>query len=185
LRFFDEREETTARPLVDRLLAQDGEARVPVLEMVDARLAEGRGFGYRYADMPEDGRAWRASLRGLDLEARAQHECTFAELAPQQQIDLLEGVRSAKEEWHGLNGKRLFSLWMTYCCDAFYSHPFAFNEIGFPGPAYPRGYKNLGLARREPFERPEIDAHDPVPWADRKSAATARRDVPPPGTRAR
>ena len=35
--------------------------------------------------------------------------------------------------------------------------------MGFPGPAYPRGYKNLGVGRLEPFEvadrRP---AEDPV-----------------------
>ena len=28
---------------------------------------------------------------------------------------------------------------------AFYSHPWAWNEIGFGGPAYPRGYARLGV----------------------------------------
>ena len=35
--------------------------------------------------------------------------------------------------------------------------------MGFPGPAYPRGYKNKGMGRREPFET--ADSHpagDPV-----------------------
>ena len=31
---------------------------------------------------------------------------------------------------------------------AFYSHPWAWNEIGFGGPAYPRGYARLGIGRR-------------------------------------
>ena len=30
--------------------------------------------------------------------------------------------------------------------------PAAWDEIGFPGPAYPRGYKNAGVGKREPFE---------------------------------
>jgi hypothetical protein len=54
LRFFTAEREPTARALLDRLLAQDDEPRVPVLEMVDQRLYEHRGDGYRYDDMPED-----------------------------------------------------------------------------------------------------------------------------------
>ena len=46
----------------------------------------------------------------------------------------------------------MWSLWTRYACTAFYSHPWAWNEIGFPGPAYPRGYKNPGVDAREPFE---------------------------------
>jgi len=51
----------------------------------------------------------------------------------------------------------VWSLWTRYACTAFYSHPRAWDEIGFDGPAYPRGYKNLGIGRREPFE--VEDAH--------------------------
>ena len=37
---------------------------------------------------------------------------------------------------------------------AFYSHPWAWNEIGFGGPAYPRGYARLGAGQREHWETP-------------------------------
>ena len=40
-RFFTAEEEAAARPLLDRLLAQDREPKVPVFEHVDSRLAEG------------------------------------------------------------------------------------------------------------------------------------------------
>ena len=62
----------------------------------------------------------------------------------------------------------LWSLWTRYACTAFYSHPWAWNEMGFGGPAYPRGYKNMGIDRREGWELPEDDAKDPVPWAQRR-----------------
>jgi hypothetical protein len=65
----------------------------------------------------------------------------------------------------------VWSLWTRYACTAFYAHPYAWNEIGFGGPAYPRGYKNLGIDRREPWERPERDARDPVAWADKVERA--------------
>ena len=65
--------------------------------------------------------------------------------------------------WHGLNAARVWSLWTRYACTAFYSHPHVWNEIGFPGPAYPRGYKNAGVGKLEPFEvRDARPAEDPV-----------------------
>jgi hypothetical protein len=175
LRFFTTEEEAACRPLLDRLLAQDAEPRIPLFELIDARLAEGETDGYRYEDMPHDGDAWRASLHALDEGAREAHGVGFAELGRVNQIQLLEGVRTAVS-WHGLPGARLWSLWMRYACAAFYSHPWAWNEIGFGGPAYPRGYKAIGLDHRENWERPEVDARDPEPWAHRVEAARFRHD---------
>ena len=43
----------------------------------------------------------------------------------------------------------------------------AWAEIGFPGPAYPRGYKNIGVDKLEPFEvRDARPAADPVRKGD-------------------
>ncbi|MCQ4211793.1 hypothetical protein [Streptomyces longispororuber] len=56
--FFTPPEEATARPLLDQLLAQGNELRVPLLQSIDARLTDGR----RFAGLPEDAAAWRASL---------------------------------------------------------------------------------------------------------------------------
>ena len=47
--------------------------------------------------------------------------------------------------------------------EAFYSHPWAWNEIGFGGPAYPQGYMRLGpTGTLEPHERPGATDEDPV-----------------------
>jgi hypothetical protein len=70
-----------------------------------------------------------------------------------------------------LSAAHTWGLWMRYACTAFYAHPWAWNEIGFGGPAYPRGYKNIGVGSREPWEHKETDARDPVPWARRVEAA--------------
>ncbi|HVX21406.1 MAG TPA: gluconate 2-dehydrogenase subunit 3 family protein [Acidimicrobiales bacterium] len=174
LRFFSAHEAETARALTDRLLAQDPDHRVPVVEVVDGRLARGAGDGYRYADLPEDGEAWRRSLVALDDDARAAHGADFCDLDRGAQMDLVEERARDDGDWHGLPASRVFSLWMRYAAGAFYAHPAAWNEIGFGGPAYPRGYKNLGLGRREPWEVPGADAADPVPWAERVEAARRR-----------
>ncbi len=183
VQFFTVEERATARALLDRLLAQDDEPRVPVLELVESRLARRAGDGYRYVDLPEDPEAWRSSIANLDVDAESRYGRPFTQLEKAQQLRLIEDVRASEGTWHGLPAGRVFSLWMRYACSAFYSHPWAWNEIGFGGPAYPRGYKNLGLDRREPWEVAEDHAVDPVPWAQR--AATARRRhtdaVAPPG----
>jgi hypothetical protein len=172
--FFTGKEEPVARALVDRLLAQDDDPKVPVFEIIDQRLAERRGDGFRYAALPDDPETWRQSVAGLESDAMEQYQQPFAELAIGAQVQIVEEVRISKGTWRGLPAQRVFSIWMRYACTAYYSHPWAWNEIGFGGPAYPRGYKNLGLDRREPWERRERDAHNPIPWVERSEGAKRR-----------
>jgi Gluconate 2-dehydrogenase subunit 3 len=166
IRFFTPAEEAAATALCDRLLGQDeeGAPRVEVVPQIDARLAERETDGWRYTDMPEDGQAWRDSLRFLDEDSQSacSHELAGAPVESQRAV--IQAVQDlGAKEWHGLNAAHVWSLWTRYACTAFYAHPSAWNEIGFPGPAYPRGYKNPGVDAREPFE--VADAHpssDPV-----------------------
>ncbi|MGI8609128.1 MAG: gluconate 2-dehydrogenase subunit 3 family protein [Candidatus Dormibacteria bacterium] len=173
LRFFNPDEALTAEALLDRLLAQSDEPKVPLVQMVDARLADGIIDGYRYEDMPSDADAWHQSLAAIEALSQDQHGRGFHTVAEGEQNDLLERVRGA-DRLGSLPAKRVFGLWMRYGCAAFYSHPWAWNEIGYGGPAYPRGYKNLGLGRREPWEVVEARSPDPGPWAERLTAARQR-----------
>ncbi len=163
-RFFTPAEEAAATALCDRLLGQDSEPKVAVVPQIDARLAERQTDGWHYADMPEDGQAWRSSLRFLDEDSQDLCARDFAQAALDDQRAIIQAVQDlGSKEWHGLNASHVWSLWTRYACTAFYAHPSAWNEIGFPGPAYPRGYKNVGVDAREPYE--VADAHpadDPV-----------------------
>ena len=171
LSFFSAAEAAIAAVLLDLLLGQDREPRIPVLPLIDARLVAGETDGWHYDDMPEDGDAWRQTLRHLDVDAMAAHDCAFVELTAQQQAALVQAVYDA-DRWHDLPAKHVWSLWTRYACTAFYSHPWAWNEIGFGGPAYPRGYKNLRVDGREGWEVPDRDPDDdPVPFADRVEQA--------------
>jgi hypothetical protein len=164
LKFFTGPEAPGARALLNLLTGQDGEQAVPVLEMVDSRLAAGETDGWRYADMPEDGQAWRDTLAYLDADAGQRCGTSFAEAPEADQAALVQAVQDMKSAaWHGLPAANVWSLWTRYACTAFYAHPSAWAEIGFPGPAYPRGYKNAGVGKLEPFEvRDARPAADPV-----------------------
>jgi hypothetical protein len=177
LAFFTQPEVGIAAPLLDLLLAQDGEPRVPVLGLIDQRLAVGETDGWHYDDLPEDAQAWRETLAALDDDARARHRGRgFAELVGTEQAVLVQAVQDAARSggrWHEWAAERVWSLWTRYACTAFYSHPWAWNEIGFPGPAYPRGYLNPGVGSRERWEVADRGARDPVTFADQ--VETARR----------
>jgi Gluconate 2-dehydrogenase subunit 3 len=164
VKFFTDTEEACARALLNLLTGQDSEPTVPVLEMVDSRLAAGETDGWRYADMPEDGQAWRDTLEHLDAEAYQHAGTRFADAPHAGQAALVQAVQDLKSgDWHGLPAGHVWSLWTRYACTAFYAHPLAWAEIGFPGPAYPRGYKNAGLGKLEPFEvRDAQPSDDPV-----------------------
>ena len=153
IRFFDAAEEAAATALFDQLLYQRTEPKVPVTRMVDSRLAEQETDGWHYDTMPPDAVAWRTTLAALDDDARDRFGRPFSECRWVAQTELLTAIHDSKApEWHGLPPAQVWSLWTRYACTAFYSHPWAWNEIGFAGPAYPRGYKNIGVDKREPFE---------------------------------
>ncbi|HMD94003.1 MAG TPA: gluconate 2-dehydrogenase subunit 3 family protein [Trebonia sp.] len=162
-RFFTDAEQACAGALLDQLTGQREEPLgVPVLEMIDARLAASETDGWRYEDLPEDSQAWRDTLGHLDKDAHVRCGTSFAAAPGPDQAALIQAVQDSSE-WHGLPAARVWSLWTRYACTALYSHPHAWSEIGFPGPAYPRGYKNAGVGKLEPFEvRDARPAEDPV-----------------------
>jgi hypothetical protein len=161
IRFFTPDQEAIATGLCDQLLGQAGEPLVPLVAMIDARLAEQETDGWHYADLPEDGQAWRDTLGYLDDDAQAKFGRGFARCDGAEQEVIIQAVQDlGSGDWHGLPASRVWSLWTRYACTAFYSHPSAWDEIGFPGPAYPRGYKNAGVDAREPFEVADVHPGD-------------------------
>jgi len=169
VRFFTPAEEAVAHALFNQLLYQREEPRIPVVQMVDARLAEQQTDGWHYSTMPPDDHAWRQSLAGLDDDAHSAHGAPFAECAWDDQGSVLQAVQDrGANQWHGMSASQVWSLWTRYACAAFYSHPWVWNEIGFAGPAYPRGYKNIGVDKLEPFEVPDArPSDDPVAGEER------------------
>ncbi|MHA3725261.1 gluconate 2-dehydrogenase subunit 3 family protein [Leucobacter sp. HY1910] len=164
LQFFSAAEGAAAAALCDQLLGQRAAPRVPVAQMIDERLAAGSTDGWHYNDLAPDDAAWRRSLAALDTDAVAAYSAPFAECGWGEQHELLRRVQAlGAGVWHTMVAAHVWSLWSRYACTAFYAHPWAWNEIGFAGPAYPRGYKNLGVDRLEPFEvRDARPGDDPV-----------------------
>lgn len=163
--FFSEPETATLEAFCDTVTAQDTEPRVPVLAMVAEKLAAGRGEGYRYVDMPADAETWRLVARGLDEAAAKDGAGSFSAAKGEHRRRICGAFATAGlcgGVWEELPQARAWAVVMRDVLAAFYSHPWAWNEIGFGGPAYPRGYARIGVGRREPWEGEEAFVADPV-----------------------
>jgi len=170
IRFFEQHEVETLSVFADLFLAQDSDPRIPVLAFVDEKLFLGKSDGYQYFDLPEDGEVWRRVARGLDEEARKRGGDRFAVLSVTDQLEIVHDFANGKlygGAWATLNVARAWSVVSRDMLQQFYSHPWAWNEIGFGGPAYPRGYSRFGSphlqsAEREEWEGKEAYVRDPV-----------------------
>jgi hypothetical protein len=172
IRFFTPAEQAAATCLFNQLLdqrAEPGEQVIDIVRMVDSRLAEEETDGWHYDTMPPDGEAWRRSLAALDDDARQAEGRVFAECDWDRQHALLREIQTGEgQDWRGMPRTAVWSLWTRYAATAFYSHPWAWNEIGFSGPAYPRGYKAAGIDKREPYEVPDAMPQDNPSPEDRR-----------------
>jgi hypothetical protein len=162
-RFFTAAEWETLTALCDRIMPQPTDRpKVPLPAYVDAKITENHLDGYRYAPLPRQGEAWRRGLAALDAEARAAHGGHFHTLSPDQQDALIRRMQSGaltSAAWGGMPCKPFFEHRVVAdITHAYYAHPFAWNELGFGGPASPRGYVRMHLDQRDPWE--PVEAKD-------------------------
>jgi Gluconate 2-dehydrogenase subunit 3 len=148
-----------------RLIPQpDREEPIPIVPWIDDMLQRNHGPGYRYADMPPMRQAWSRGLDAIDAEARKRYGRSFVTLAGSDQDSLLRAVQYGEvecDEWRSLPPKRFFkSLLLKQAVSTYYAHPAAWSEMGFGGPASPRGYVRLGFDERDPWEAKEVEPAD-------------------------
>ena len=145
-----------------RLIPQpEREEPVPIVPWIDDVLHRNESPGYRYADMPPMRDAWRQGLDAIAAETRDRHGKGFEELSPEDQDAFLTDVQNNRIDsrfWRDLpaGGFFLHHL-LKQTVGIYYSHPDAWSEIGFGGPASPRGYARLGFDQRDPWEGKEFD----------------------------
>lgn len=162
-RFFSAEEWAIADALCRRILPQtdDGDP-VSLVALLDAKLLADHGDGFREASMPYMRDAWRLGLVAIDGEAKARHDGRdFAVLTDRERDALLRSMQAGEvsgKRWSGLDAKAFFARRILVDVPAlYYAHPNAWNEIGFGGPASPRGYLRLGGDRLDPWEAVEAE----------------------------
>jgi hypothetical protein len=164
-RFFSEDEWKTLNAIAARIVPQPTERPpVPLAAMVDDKMAHDRTDGYRHAQLPKMQEAWRRGLQALDADARAQNGARFHRLVAAEQDALLASMQRGELKgpaWQGMDCRLFFQERVLHdIVSAYYAHPTSWNEIGFGGPASPRGYVRMGTNKRDPWEAEESTKPD-------------------------
>lgn len=160
IRFFTPSQAALMEAIAARIIPQDDrdlEHRIPIVPFIDKRLYEDRHDGYRHEDMPPDREAFPLGLEAIDQIAHHLHGRGFTELAGLDQDRVLQTIHHGKppaahEIWKRLPVHRFWMTLVKDCAEVYYAHPWAWDEIGYGGPAYPRGYMRLEHGEPEPWE---------------------------------
>ena len=160
-RFFSADEFLTVRAIADRIVPRPTtRPPIPVAALVDHRLYLAKLDGYRHVGMPRDGEAWRRGLKAIDAEAEAAHGRRFRELPDADQDALLARMQNGELRngaWGDMAPHTFFKMRLALdLVFDYYAHPAAWNEIGWGGPASPRGYVRMDYDERDPWEAAEV-----------------------------
>lgn len=153
-RFFTADEWTIADALCQTVIP--GEVSPPLVALLDAHLLVGGNEGTREEDMPWPREAWRQGLAALDAQAQVSAGCGFVALSTSDREAVVAAMATGRLSWREIDARRFFERRVIVDVPAlFYGLPQAWDEIGFGGPASPRGYVRLDGDRRDPWEAAE------------------------------
>jgi hypothetical protein len=159
--FCDEVEWKALRAICAQIIPQpaDRPMQAPIAAMIDQKLHSSNGDGYRDSRLPEQDRAWRLGLAAIDAEAVDTCDKPFSDLSYDQQHWLLGKIQRGQvstDVWQDMPPAIFFARRLLHdIISAYYAHPVSWNEIGFGGPASPRGYVRMNFDRRDPWEAAE------------------------------
>lgn len=153
---------------------------IPIVAVLDHRLATNQTAGYRYESMPQDRVVYEIGIEAIDREAELRYRGKFLVLPFSEQELVLKAIHdgqpeAAPEIWKRMSVHRFWQMIMGDAIDAYYAHPWAWDEIGFGGPAYPRAYTRLERGEPEPWEVKE-QRYD---WLPPAASASAEVDATP------
>lgn len=127
-----------------------------VLCHIDESLASSKGEGQRKAGVPPAKILIREGLKAIHEASRLADSKSFFHLDENTQLQMMrsisEGTLPESEAWSGIPQKAFFQKLLTLAVEAYYSHPTIWSEIGYGGPAYPRGYVRADIGQLDPWE---------------------------------
>ena len=160
IRFFSAEQARLMQAVCDRLLPQDDRDKahtIPIVNYIDDRLYNRRIDGYRFEDMPPDHEAHLLGLKAIESIAQHLFSQSFIQLEPGEQDQVLQSIHdgnppAGEDIWKRMPVTRFWMLLMQDAIEGYYAHPYVWDEVGFGGPAYPRGYMRLENGKPEPWE---------------------------------
>jgi len=133
-----------------------------VLHHIDQKLQNKIGEAQRKPGTSPEKVLVRQGLKAMDKLSKQKNDKLFADLGMQEQFELLAAMQLGQAEqipeWSKIPQKDLFKKLSELIVGAYYSHPTVWSEIGYGGPAYPRGYVRVEFGLADPWEAKQEDA---------------------------
>jgi|GEM_PF-450568 len=143
--FLTQAEAQALRAVVCHLLYEDRDDIIGyVLSHIDDKLLSPVGEAQRKEGLPPQAELVRDGLASIDQIARERYGKAFADATVEEQFAILAELQ------HG--AKELFQKLLGLSVEALASHPTIWSEIGYGGPAYPRGYYRIEAGVTDPWE---------------------------------
>lgn len=122
----------------------------------DNQLGSDIGENQRKANVPKATVLIREGIRAIEHYATITYGKLYAGLPEEEKRTVLTKMMNnditLMADGVTIAAKELFNKLHTEAVNAYYSHPTVWSEIGYAGPAYPRGYVRSELGHRDPWE---------------------------------
>lgn len=127
-----------------------------VLNHIDQTLHKSPGEGQRKTGVPKAPELIREGLKAIEQGVQTLYSNSFLNLDIADQKQYLKDISESKAEpqdvWSQIPQEPLFKKLMSLTVESYCSHPKVWSEIGYAGPAYPRGYVRTELGQLDPWE---------------------------------
>lgn len=131
---------------------------------VDEQLAKPFGEAQRKPGVPPQKELVRRGLKALDLWAKKHFSEAFLKLDASRQLQLISSFQQGSFHkdtgWETDVQKEFFKKVLGLVTEAYYCHPWVWSEIGYGGPAYPRGYVRIELGITDPWEPRRVGTNE-------------------------
>lgn len=151
-------QETDMLSVICALLMNDSSPEVIpfVIRHIDQTLHSSPGEGQRKSGVPESKDLIRRGLQLTERSAQTINHSTFLSLDNAAKRKLIQAISEGEAEpsiaWQGIPQQDFFRKLMNLTIESYCSHPKVWSEIGYAGPAYPRGYVRTQLGQLDPWE---------------------------------
>lgn len=130
-----------------------------VIGHIDQTLSQTIGESERKPNVPEASILIREGLQAIERMVMVKYVQPFIQLEESDQKQILSDLSTAQVKLladdHAFPQKELFQKIVSLTVEAYCSHPTVWSEIGYGGPAYPRGYVRADRGQLDPWEAKE------------------------------
>jgi hypothetical protein len=143
------------------LACKDKKQVIYVVHHFDSMLKASIGESQRKVSVPKQSILIRDGLSLLDQACTETYGSSFDDLKEEAKkeviSELILGNLSLQREQKNIPVKDFMQKILNEATAAYYSHPIIWSEIGYAGPAYPRGYVRTEFRLTDPWEAKKND----------------------------